>query len=466
MGKRIYLNVITIAGPTASPGMWAHPEDRGQEYTDLNYWIELAKTLERGKFDAIFFADMLGVYDTYQGSMDTAIRQTIQVPLNDPSYLIPAMAAVTKHLGFAATFSTTYEHPYALSRKMSTLDHLTKGRIGWNIVTSNIDSAAKNYGMEQQMGLIDRYDRGDEYMDVVYKLWEASWEHDAVVQDTAKRMYTDPSKVHDIGHKGAYFQVPGIHLTEPSPQRTPLLFQAGNSTRGREFAAKHAESIFLNTPTAAATKFIVNDIRERAEKQGRDPSKIFFFPKLTPIVGRTVQEAQSRYEDFLKYSSPEGIFALLGAWSGIDFSQYGPDKLLEFVEKRDNHGIIESFRRSDPNKKWSSEQLANFFAFGTSSLTIGSPGQIADVMESFVAETGVDGFNIGHIIQPGTLNEFVELVIPELQSRGLVQTEYREGTYREKIFGEGPYLSKDHPGRILAEAEAANRNRNKEVGSL
>ncbi|MCU6797566.1 LLM class flavin-dependent oxidoreductase [Paenibacillus sp. WQ 127069] len=457
MNKRIYLNAVTISGPTASPGLWAHPEDRSYEYTSLKYWVELAQTLERGKFDAIFFADMLGVYDVYQGNMDTAIRQAIQVPLNDPSYLIPAMAAATKHLGFAATFSTTYEHPYALARKLSTLDHLTKGRVGWNIVTSNLDSAAKNYGLEEQLGLIERYDRGDEYMDVVYKLWEASWEEDAVVQDKERRIYTDPSKVHDIHHQGTFFQVPGIHLSEPSPQRTPMLFQAGNSTRGREFAAKHAECIFLNTPTIEATRFIVQDIRERAEKQGRDPAKVLFFPKLTPIVGRTETEAQSRYESFLQYSSTEGIFALLGAWSGIDFSKLGDDKLLEFVEKRDNRGIIETWKRSDPDKKWSAEELANFFAFGTSSLTIGSPEQIADTIEDFITQTGVDGFNIGHIIQPGTINAFVDLVVPELQRRGLVQREYGEGTYREKIFGEGPYLRDDHPGRQLAEAVGTKR---------
>jgi len=454
--KRIYLNAVTISGPTASPGMWAHPEDRGHEYASLKYWTELARTLERGKFDAIFFADMLGVYDVYKGNKDTAIRQAIQVPLNDPSFLIPAMAAVTKHLGFAATFSTTYEHPYALARKLSTLDHLTKGRVGWNIVTSNLDSAAKNFGMEGQIGLNERYDRGDEYMEVVYKLWESSWEADAVLLDRDRGVYTDPAKVHDINHKGRYFSVPGIHLSEPSPQRTPVLFQAGNSTRGREFAAKHAEAVFLNTPTAQATKFIIADIREKAERQGRDPSKILFFPKLTPVVGRTQAEAEERLQDFLRYSSTEGIFALLGAWSGIDFDAAGEDKLLEFVEKRDNRGLIESLRRTDPDKKWSVDELANFFAFGTSSLTVGSPEAIADAMEAFIEETGADGFNIGHIIQPGTLESFVDLVVPELQKRGLVQSEYAEGTYRNKLYGQGPNLLPDHPGSRYARGKEAN----------
>ncbi|WP_325049990.1 LLM class flavin-dependent oxidoreductase [Cohnella faecalis] len=237
-----------------------------------------------------------------------------------------------------------------------------------------------------------------------------------------------------------------------------MLFQAGNSTRGREFAAKHAEAVFLNTPTAQATKFIIQDIRERAERQGRDPSKVLFFPKLTPIVGRTQAEAEARFEDFLRYSSTEGIFALLGAWSGIDFVTAGDDKLLEFVEKRDNRGLIESLRRTDPNKKWSVDELANFFAFGTSSLTIGSPERIADAMEAFIEETGADGFNIGHIIQPGTVESFVDLVVPELQKRGLTQKEYAEGTYRNKLFGEGPHLREDHPGQLHAHTSKKEAN--------
>jgi FMN-dependent oxidoreductase (nitrilotriacetate monooxygenase family) len=444
--KRILLNAITISGVAPAPGLWAHPEDRGHRYGSLGYWTDLAKTLERGKFDALFLADMLGVPDTYQGNRDAAIRQAIQIPLNDPGYLIPAMAAVTKHLGFAVTYSTTYEHPYALARKLSTLDHLTKGRIGWNIVTSALNSAALNYGLDGQIDKVERYNRADEYMEVVYKLWQQSWDADAVVADRERNVYVDPSKVRDIGHDGRYFRVPGIHLSEPSPQRTPVLFQAGNSDRGREFAAKHAESIYLNTPTIEGTKAIVKDIRERAERYGRDPATILFYPKLTPIVGRTETEAQNKYEEYLRYSSAEGILSLFGAWSGIDFAQAGKEKLREFVRKFDVRGTIAAAEREDPAKQWTTEELANFCAFGTSSLQIGSPEQIANEMENFVKETGVDGFSVGQVVQPGTLSDFVDLVVPELQRRGLVQTEYGEGTYREKLFGEGPGLSQDHPG--------------------
>jgi len=444
--KRIFLNAITHAGVAPAPGLWAHPDDQGHRFGTLGYWTELAKTLERGRFDALFLADMLGVPDVYEGSRDAAIRQAIQIPLNDPGYLVPAMAAVTEHLGFAVTYSTTYEHPYALARKLSTLDHLTKGRIGWNIVTSALTSAALNFGLSEQMDKTERYDRADEYMEVAYKLWQKSWERDAVVADRERNVYADPSKVRDIGHEGRYFRVPGIHLSEPSPQRTPVLFQAGNSERGREFAAKHAESIYINTPTIEATKAIVADIRRRAERYGRDPSRILFYPKLTPIMARTETEAQSKYEDYLRYSSAEGVLALFGAWSGIDFAKAGPEKLREFVRKFDTRGTMARIESEDPEKRWTTQELANFCAFGTSSLQIGTPERIADEIELYVRETGVDGFSIGQIVQPGTIRDFVDLVVPELQRRGLVQKEYAEGTYRDKLFGEGPYLSVDHPG--------------------
>ncbi|BBI34128.1 LLM class flavin-dependent oxidoreductase [Cohnella abietis] len=444
--KRIFLNAITINGVAPAPGMWAHPDDRGSQYTSLSYWTELAKTLERGHFDALFLADMLGVPDVYQGKRDAAIRQAIQIPLNDPGYLIPAMAAVTKNLGFAVTYSTTYENPYALARKFSTLDHLTKGRVGWNIVTSALESAALNFGLDEQIDKVERYNRADEYMEVVYKLWQRSWEEDAVVQDRENGIYIDPSKVHDIRHEGKHFRVPGIHSSEPSPQRTPVLFQAGNSERGREFAAKHAESIYINTPTIEATRALVKDIRERAERYGRDPSHILFYPKLTPIVANTETEAQSKYESYLRYSSTEGVLALFGAWSGIDFAKAGPDKLKEFVKKFDTRGVMAEAEAQDPGHKWTETELANFCAFGTSSLSIGTPQQIAEQMEQFVDATGVDGFSVGQIVQPGTISDFVDLVVPELQRRGLVQSEYGEGTYRDKLFGQGPHLLSDHPG--------------------
>jgi FMN-dependent oxidoreductase (nitrilotriacetate monooxygenase family) len=394
---------------------------------------------------------MLGAYDVYRSSAAPALEQAIQIPLNDPRYLIPALAAVTTHLGFAVTLSVTYDRPFPVARQLSTLDHLTSGRIGWNIVTSNLDSAAKAFGLSEQISTPERYARGEDFIAATYELWETSWEEDALLLDKPQRRYADPQKIHAVHHHGPYFDVDGIHLVDPSPQRTPYLFQAGSSEVGRQFAARHAEAVFLNTPTASATKFIIDDIRRRAETQGRDPASILFFPKLTPIVGETDQDAEARYQDFVKYSSTPGIFTLLGAWTGLDFDRVGEDKLLEIAAKADQRGLLESLQRSDPNHQWSTDELAQVFAFGTSALTIGGPERIADWMEEYIAFTGADGFNVAAVIQPGTVASFIELVVPVLQARGRVQKEYAAGTLRQKMSGGGDgRLRADHPGRQIA----------------
>ncbi|HBO6784276.1 TPA: NtaA/DmoA family FMN-dependent monooxygenase, partial [Pseudomonas aeruginosa] len=216
-----------------SPGLWAHPRDRSSQYKDLEYWIDLARLLERGRFDGLFIADVLGIYDVLDGNGDAAIRQAAQVPVNDPLALITPMAAVTRHLGFGLTASLSFEHPYPFARRLSTLDHLTKGRIGWNVVTSYLESGARNLGQQAQLDHDRRYDYADEYLQVLYKLFEGSWEDGAVLRDRRRRIFSDPGKIHEIRHVGEHFQVPGIHLCEPSPQRTPVLYQAGASSRGK-----------------------------------------------------------------------------------------------------------------------------------------------------------------------------------------------------------------------------------------
>src|ERR1700760_489573 len=268
-----------------SPGLWAHPRDRSWQYKDLEYWVELAEILERGKFDSLFIADVLGVYDVYRSNLDAALRNSTQIPVNDPLQLVPAMALVTKHLGFGLTASLSFEHPYTFARRLSTLDHLTKGRAGWNIVTSYLDSGAKNIGLGGQSAHDDRYDVADEYMEVCYKLWEGSWEDDAVLRDRQRRIFADPTKVHPIAHEGRYFKVPGVHLCEPSPQRSPVIYQAGASSRGRQFAAEHAEAIFTAAPTKEILKETVADVRRRAREAGRDPEQIRIYNLLTAITG-------------------------------------------------------------------------------------------------------------------------------------------------------------------------------------
>ncbi|HEV7814753.1 MAG TPA: NtaA/DmoA family FMN-dependent monooxygenase, partial [Janthinobacterium sp.] len=260
-----------------SPGLWTHARDQGHRYTDARHWIELARLLEKGGFDALFLADVLGAYDVYQGDAGAALRHGVQVPLNDPLALVPLMAQATEHLGFGVTCALPYEHPYTFARRMSTLDHLSRGRIGWNIVTGYLDSAARNLGLKQQLGHDERYDLADEYLDVVYKLWEKSWDEDAVVNDKASGVYADPARVHAINHRGRFYEVPGFHLCEPSPQRTPLLYQAGTSPRGTAFAAKHAECTFVSGPSKKVVKRYADDLRAATAAAGRDGATLLIY---------------------------------------------------------------------------------------------------------------------------------------------------------------------------------------------
>ena len=327
--EHISLNAFTMnTVGHLSPGLWRHPRDEVRRYLDLDYWAQVAQTLERGKLDAVFFADVLGIYDVYGGSRDTAVRGGVQVPVNDPYALIPVMASVTSDLGFAMTASTGYEHPYPFARRMSTLDHLTGGRIGWNVVTGYLNSGALNLGMSAQDAHDRRYDIAEEYLDVCYKLWETSWEDDAVVADAATGVYADPNRVHAIAHDGEFFRVPGIHVSEPSPQRTPVIYQAGASKRGIEFAAHHAEGIFVAAPSRAVLTKQVAGLRTALQAAGRDSDSVSILNQQTVIVGETDQEAQQlldagelgpllarKYPEAHEVRSDKALVKLAGRWT-------------------------------------------------------------------------------------------------------------------------------------------------------
>ena len=430
-----------------SPGLWAHPRDRSASYTDLGYWIDLAKTLERGRFDGIFLADVLGIYDVYGGSPDAALRHAVQVPVGDPLLLIPAMAAATEHLGFGVTCTLSYEPPYTLARRMSTLDHLTMGRAGWNIVTGYLDSAAAGMGLQVQPRHDQRYDLAEEYMEVVYKLWEGSWEDGAVLRDRAARIFADPAKIHRIRHEGQFYRVDAIHLSEPSPQRTPVLYQAGASSRGRAFAAAHAECVFINGPTPQVVAPLVADLRRRAAASGRNPADLLIFTLATVITGRTEAEAREKHAEYRRYADPEAALALFSGWTGVDFSRFGPDEKLRYIESEAMHSALQSFTSADPDRVWTVRELAEHVAIGgRGPLFVGSPEQIADTLIDWVEATGIDGFNLAYAVTPESFEDFVDLVVPELQRRGVYKRNYRRGTLREKLFGPGrARLAPPHP---------------------
>ncbi|MDC3424117.1 LLM class flavin-dependent oxidoreductase [Aquibacillus sp. 3ASR75-11] len=450
--KRMYLNAFDMnCAGHQSPGLWTHPKDQSHRYKDSEYWIELAQILEKGKFDAIFLADVLGTYDVYQGSRDAAVRQGAQSPVNDPSLVVPLMSAVTNHLGFGVTASVTHEHPYTFARRISTLDHLTNGRVGWNIVTSYLKSAAVNMGLEDQIKHDERYDIAQEYLEVCYKLWEGSWEDDAVLLDKENGIFTDPSKVHDINHDGKYYKVPGAHLCEPSPQRTPVIYQAGASKKGRAFAGRNAECIFIGVPTINVAKETVKKLRAEAEGAGRAPEEVKILTMFTPIVGKTEEEALEKYSDYKNHISHEGALALFGGWTGIDLSEYSSDESLRYVENDAIQSAVENFTKIDPEKQWTVDEIKDFVGLGgMGALSVGSPEQVADTMEQWVEEAGVDGFNIAYAITPGTFQDFVELVVPILQERGLVRKEYEGDTLRDSLFGKGSQLPGHHPGKQYA----------------
>ncbi|WP_020141392.1 LLM class flavin-dependent oxidoreductase [Streptomyces sp. 351MFTsu5.1] len=441
MDQQIRVTAFAMNTPThLSPGTWRHPDSQGRRYKDLSYWTDLARTLERGLFDGLFIADVLGAYDVYGGAPDAALRGGAQVPVNDPMMLVSAIAHVTEHLGIAVTGSTSYEHPYPFARRMSTLDHLTGGRVAWNVVTSYLDSAARNLGLDRQTGHDERYDIADEYLEVVYKLWEGSWEDDAVRADD---VYADPAKIHPIAHEGRWFKVPGIHLCEPSPQRTPFLFQAGTSERGKEFAARHAEAVFATAPEASRLRKQVDDIRARAAAAGREPRDIKVFSGCTVITADTDTEARARYDDYKSWIDSDGMLALFSGWLGFDLSPYRPDDPVHVVPNHAVQSIAESLGQGD----WTVRDILEKLGLGHPPVLVGSPRKVADGIQEWIAETGTDGLNLGHVVTPSTYDDFTDLIVPELQRRGVYKTRYEPGTLRQKFLGRGDRLATGHPGR-------------------
>ncbi|KAK3635132.1 hypothetical protein LTR56_014904 [Elasticomyces elasticus] len=459
--KRLILNAfVESCSGHQSPGLWRHPDDRSSNFNSIKHWIDLAKLLEAGKFQyelcdldwksmvlitasGMFIADVLGGYDVYGGpkNLTPAIQSGAQWPVNEPLAMVSAMAAATESLGFGITISSSYEQPYHLARRMSTIDHLSSGRVGWNVVTGYLDSAARNLtNGASQAEHDERYAMCEEYMEVVYKLWNSSWRSDAVKLDRKAGIYTDPTLVREINHEGKYFNVPGPHFCQPSPQRTPVIMQAGTSRAGKAFAAKHAEGIFVSAHSPAAVAKSIADIREQAVKLGRDPSNIKFLAKFCPILGRTQEEAEAKYADYVQYGDYEGALALFGGWTGVDMAPYKDDEELRYVDSNAIKSYIEGLIKVAPDVnggKWTKKTLAEHIMVGGLGATcVGTPDVVADEMERWVREGDVDGFNIAYAIMPATFQDTIELLIPELQRRGIFWDDFHVpgGTYRENLF--------------------------------
>ncbi|TVY28747.1 Dimethyl-sulfide monooxygenase [Lachnellula hyalina] len=451
--KRIFLNAFDMfTVGHLSFGQWRNPEDKSAtKRRDLSYWTNLAKLLEEGDINALFLADTFGQYDVYKGSAEPGIRTGAQFPMGDPAIPISAMAAVTKNLGFAITTSTSYEAPYTIAKRFSTLDHLTGGRFGWNVVTSWKQSASKAVGLKY----VDhdlRYNIADEFMRVLYKLWESSWADDALVEDRENELYASFDRIRWIHHQGKNFTLDAPHILDPSPQRTPFLFQAGTSPAGIAFGATHAEGIFVSglSPQMLAPR--VKAIRDKAAEAGRDPQSVKIFAIMTPIIGRTTEEADAKYQTALKYASAEGGLAFFSGNSGIDLSKYDLDTEIKAEDSKVDskvHSLVSSlsYHGSDV-PRWTPRNIGKVISIGGNGpVPVGSPEEVADVLEEWIDVADIDGFNIGYVVTPGSFEDVVHLLVPELRRRGRYAPVGESGTMRERIYGQGQSkLRNDHIG--------------------
>jgi FMN-dependent oxidoreductase (nitrilotriacetate monooxygenase family) len=418
-------------------GMWRHPKDKvGWNYARPEYWQHMGRTMERGLFDAMFIADELAPYNTHADSSDPVVKYAVQFPTHEPSTIAPIITSATKHLGVGVTLSTAFEHPYSMCRRLSSLDHLSNGRIAWNIVSSYSKSEWDAYGAEMS-DRGHRYERLEEYMELCYKLWN-SWEPDAIIADKESGVYADPSKVHEVVHEGAFFRSRGRHFVAPSPQGQPVLWQAGSSDRGRDFAAKHAEAIFAVLPTVSRMRQYSDDLNVRvSERFNRPKGSVRLIYGVQTVVAETREEAQAKYERILACIPPEGALAWMSGHFGLDFSTFDLDDLIQDIEVPGIQGLFESILYARDGAPVTIRDAAIIYAQGMGMpVLVGTPADIADKLEEFMDDGGADGFMLIATYTPGCFEEFVDLVVPELQRRGRYRTEYPGTTLRENLLND------------------------------
>lgn len=435
--KKLHVSLFDMACVShVAHGLWRAKDNQRHRFNELEFWTELARIAERGLLDMIFLADVTGVYGHFRGSMDTALAEALQIPSNDPLSIVPAMAAVTKHLGFGVTFSTSYDPPFSFARRMSTLDHLTNGRIAWNIVTSYLKNAAENFGLTEEIPHDQRYEYAQEYIDVTYKLWEGSWDDDAVIMDRDRGIFVDPAKVRRIDHVGPRYRVAGPHLCQPSPQRTPLLVQATGSPAGLAFAARNAELLFIVGMSPSHARDQIKHFRETLREHGRDPDSVKFIVGAVISVGKTVAEAESKLARVRGMASVDAYLAHFQ--SSYDLTKYDRDVRIGdiVIDRPGGYSSVPSAIGLDDTVGDVIDRLTSF-TFGNLT-AVGTPEMVADEIEHWMDECGVDGINLFQQLSFGTVNDFVDMVVPELQRRGRFRESYvPDQTLRERFFGTG-----------------------------
>lgn len=436
--KLMHLVGFSLWSPSAHMvGAWRHPESHGpgMSWEGPEVWQRIAQDCERGKMDAFFFASQLAPYGVYQNSIAPTLRDGIQFPTPDVMLLLPMMAAVTERLGLVSTLSTTYNHPYSAVRQFSTLDHLTKGRIGWNVVTSFQPREAANYGIEP-VPHDERYVRAEEYMEVCKQLW-ASWAPDSVVEDKEAGIWADATKVHDIDFDGKYYKCKGPAPVPPSPQGTPVLFQAGGSGSGRDFCARWSDAALSFQMNVVQMKAYAEDMSARAVAAGRRAEDLQKFFGVQPIVAVSEGEAKEKQQYLNGLVPPDGSLALLSGHTAFDFDTLDldapADEIPDMPGIQGIWGAVTSLADHGLEKMTIREGAR---AYGQSVLMpqlVGTPQQVADELISLWEESDGDGFLITCPVRPGGFGEFTDLVVPILQKAGVYRNDYAGKTFRDHL---------------------------------
>ncbi|MFC5541870.1 LLM class flavin-dependent oxidoreductase [Ureibacillus suwonensis] len=417
---------------------WRYPETKTEEVTSLSLYKEIAELSEKGKFDIIFLADVLA-------HNEEDIAYTPQIRL-EATTMMASLASITKNIGLVATLSTTFTHPFNVARQFATIDHMSGGRAAWNIVTTAHDHEAANFGLEEQLDHSIRYERADEFVEVTKKLWD-SWEKDTLLFDRENGIFLDEKKIHPIYHEGKYFKVRGpINIPRP-PQGYPLLVTASASDKGREFAVKHADILFTLAPsTVEEGKAVYQTIKRKVAVYGRNPEHFKIMPGIVPFVGKTEKEAIEKFEHFQELILPQLGIGWLSRYVDHDLSQYSPDdpmpELKEVDQVNGEKGRFKLLSDLARERNYTIKELARYFVATQGHLfVVGSGEQVADTLSDWYLNGAADGFNIKFPYFPGGIKDFVDYAIPVLQERGLVQTEYADGTLREKLGLDYPSLS-------------------------
>ena len=423
--------------PTTSQHVagWRLPSSRPEEMLNINYAIELAQTAERGLFDAYFLADGLSTSWSHGASKyEKSLSYNDKMTGFEPLTLFSALSAVTKHIGFIATASTTYEEPYLLARKYASLDHISKGRAAWNVVTTCSEVTARNFGMQKHPDPATRYARADEFIEVTQKLWD-SWEDDAFVCDKNSGQFLDPQKKHEPLHTGQFFNVQGSLNVPRSPQGYPVIVQAGQSEEGRELAAKHAEVVFTVQQQLESAQDFYRDVKQRLKKYNRDADDLKIMPGVSIFVAKTEQEAQAKYDFLNSLIHPDvGIGLLSGLAGNIDLSQFDLDAPFPQLDHATINSRQQLMIEIAHEHNFSIRQFYEFVASARGHWTlIGTPEQIVDQLQLWFENEAADGFNVLPPSTPAGLDDFVEFIVPELQRRGLFRTAYEGKTLRENL---------------------------------